>query len=201
LKTKIYLVRHAEVYNPNHIYYVWLPRFLLSKTGYFQAEELRRYFSTKNISKIYTSPLLRARKTAQIIAGRKIPISTSKKIIEANYKKWQGLKASDRPYVELRRFISNPKKCELGETLPFVQERMVKKVMDIAKTHRGKEVLIVSHADPILTVKFYFEGKDIKGINDAILKNASITSLIFDKDLKCEQVSYQEIVPAKLDGV
>jgi broad specificity phosphatase PhoE len=199
--TKIYLVRHAEVYNPNHIYYVWLPRFFLSKAGYFQAEKLKDYFAEKKIVRIYSSPLLRTRKTAQIIADGKVPVTFSKKIIEANYSKWQGLKASARPYGQLRKFVSDPENCKLGEKITDVQKRMVEKILDIAKKHQGEEVIVVSHADPIIAAKFYFEERDLKEINKAVLKNASITSLFFDKELRCEQVEYQEIVPAKLDGV
>lgn len=201
MKTKIYLVRHCEVENPNHIYYVWLPRFNLSKTGEFQAQKLKEFFANKKIAEIYSSPLLRARRTAKIVAGNK-KVHYSRQLTEANYKKWQGLSAKDRPYKELRDYISHPEKINyLGEKLAAVQDRMIKEITKLAKRHPGKEIIIVSHADPIISARLFYEGRPLGIINKITLKNASITSLSFNEKLECKQVKYLEIVPAKEEGV
>lgn len=200
IKTKIYLVRHAEVENPKGIYYVWLPHFGLSKTGYFQAERLKEYFSKKDIDIVYTSPLLRAKKTAKIIAGENIPLKTSRKIIEANYKHWQGIKIKKRPLSELRTYINKPEKARfLGESIIHVQKRVVRYITRMVKKYPGKNIVIVSHADPIISAKLFFEKRDINDINKVSLKNASISTLTFE-GLNCIKVNYEEIVPAKEDG-
>src|SRR5437588_218171 len=66
--TTVFVVRHAHVHNPRDILYGRLPRFRLSEDGRRQARDAARFLSVRPVSAIYTSPLLRARQTAYIIA-------------------------------------------------------------------------------------------------------------------------------------
>src|SRR5947209_20583375 len=66
--TDIYVVRHAHVHNPHDILYGRLPRFRLSELGLEQARKVADFLSGRNIEAIYSSPLLRARQTAEMIA-------------------------------------------------------------------------------------------------------------------------------------
>src|SRR5947207_15631849 len=81
----LYLTRHGKVHNPNHILYGRLPRFGLSEQGKKEAQELCLSFKNKNISALYTSPLLRARQTAEII-GNELGLkpSINKNLIETD---------------------------------------------------------------------------------------------------------------------
>src|SRR5919206_4964208 len=68
LPTTIFVVRHAEVHNPKDLLYGRLPRYRLSERGRAQATVAARFLSGRPLATIYTSPLLRARQTADIIA-------------------------------------------------------------------------------------------------------------------------------------
>src|SRR5579859_2630210 len=68
LPTTVFLVRHAEVHNPQDILYGRLPRYRLSGRGIAQAVLSGRFLAGRSIEAIYTSPLLRARQTAKIVA-------------------------------------------------------------------------------------------------------------------------------------
>lgn len=201
--TKIYLIRHAEVDNPRGIYYGRLPNFGLSQDGIRQAKELKKYFKNKNISRIYSSPLLRARKTAEIISGGKIPISYSPKLLESDLKKWEGTEYDKRDPEEVEDFVKDPirSSAALGESYLCVQQRMLDKVFEILEKHNGENIIVVSHADPIITVKLYFEKKSLFEITKVRLRNASITTLFFDNKLECKQVEYKEIVDSKEPAV
>src|SRR5262249_56679907 len=68
--TTLYFVRHTEVHNPRDLFYGRLPRFRISARGREQAERVADYLADEPIVAVYTSPLLRARQTAQVIAAR-----------------------------------------------------------------------------------------------------------------------------------
>lgn len=200
-KTTIHLIRHAEAFNPRHIIYGNLPGFKLSKVGCFQAQKLKEYFAKEKIAVIFTSTLLRARKTAAILSDGKIPIKQSSKLVEADYKGWEGLPATERNINDLRVYAEEPTKLKVGETVYDIEKRMVKIIEDLLKKYQGKNIIIVTHGDPLTITRLHYQGKSFDLLNKVETKNASITSLIFNKKLKCEKVEYKTIVPAKEDLV
>src|SRR6202011_3052125 len=66
--TVIHLVRHAEVENPDNIWYGHLEGFPLSAVGRQTAEALGEFFASHPLAAIYASPLERAQETAGAIA-------------------------------------------------------------------------------------------------------------------------------------
>ena len=63
----------------------------LNETGIKQAEETREKLLNENIDEIISSPLKRAKKTAEIIGSeRNIPIIIDEAIIERRYGKFEG---------------------------------------------------------------------------------------------------------------
>lgn len=89
----IYLIRHAHPDYPGGITMCLgqkndLP---LSKKGFEQARLLGRRFSCIPLEAVYTSPLLRARQTAQAVAGSGRPIHIVNDLIELDGGAWDGL--------------------------------------------------------------------------------------------------------------
>ena len=68
--TTIWLARHGEVHNPGGLLYGRLPRMRLSPLGQRQAEALADFLAPRPLQAIYSSPMLRARKTAAVILTR-----------------------------------------------------------------------------------------------------------------------------------
>src|SRR5690348_3567520 len=68
--TTVWLARHGEVHNPRELLYGRLPRMGLTAEGERQADELARFLARRPLTAVYSSPLLRARKTAEIILRR-----------------------------------------------------------------------------------------------------------------------------------
>ena len=65
--TTIWLARHGEVHNPSNLLYGRLPRMDLSPEGRRQAQALDDFLAERPLAAIYSSPMLRARRTAEII--------------------------------------------------------------------------------------------------------------------------------------
>lgn len=154
----IYLVRHGDVHNVSKIFYERIPRFKLSQKGVSEIERTAQYLLDKNIHYIYASPLLRTRQTAKIIQQHlNLPqINLTKKIIE--------IKSSFRgkPFTFLRDinfdFFFSSQRDISDETMEQVLERMYKFIGVVVKRHPGKNIVIVTHGDPIMILKAHMEG-------------------------------------------
>jgi broad specificity phosphatase PhoE len=68
--TRIYLIRHADVQNPNKVLYGHLDGFDLSALGRLQAAAVGDRLRDQEIRRIVHSPLARAAETARIINER-----------------------------------------------------------------------------------------------------------------------------------
>lgn len=90
----IYLIRHARPDLPPGVEKMCLGRkndLPLSPLGFEQAEKLSRFFASIPLEAVYASPLLRARQTAQAIAGCARPLRILDDLIELDGGAWDGL--------------------------------------------------------------------------------------------------------------
>ena len=148
--TEIILVRHGETeWNVGEIFRGRID-IELNETGIKQAELLAEYLSKIKIDAIYSSPLKRAFKTAEIIAGyHKLDVDIAAELIDFNFGKWQGLshqKVKDK-YKELyATWANHPDRVKMpdGESLDDVRKRAMGVVDNIIERYKGA-VVMVSH--------------------------------------------------------
>ena len=146
--TAIILVRHGETeWNVSEVFRGRID-IELNQTGIKQAELLAEYLSKRKLDAIYSSPLQRAVKTAEIIAGyHKLPVEIAPGLIDFDYGKWQGLphqEVKDK-YKELyAEWISRPEKVRIpaGESLNDVRKRAMRVVSEVIATYEGTVVLV-----------------------------------------------------------
>jgi hypothetical protein len=83
-QTRVHLVRHGEVYNPDGVLYGRLPGFRLSDKGNRQAQAVAEALSGRDVVAVIASPLQRAQETAAPIAARhSLPVDTDPDLIES----------------------------------------------------------------------------------------------------------------------
>jgi len=148
--TQIILVRHGKTeWNVEERFRGRID-IELNETGIKQAELLAEYLSDLKIDAIYSSPLKRALKTAEIMAGyHKLDVEIASGLIEFNYGKWQGLlhqEVKDK-YKELyAEWTKNPHQVKMpaGESLDEVRERAIGVVNNVIAKYKGT-VVLVSH--------------------------------------------------------
>jgi broad specificity phosphatase PhoE len=148
--TEIILARHGETeWNVGEIFRGRID-IELNEAGLRQAQLLAGYLSGVNIDTIYSSPLRRALKTAEVIASyHRLNIEIAPSLIDFDYGKWQGLahqEVKDK-YKELyAEWINNPHlmKMPIGESLGEVRER-AKGVVDNIVARQEGTVVLVSH--------------------------------------------------------
>lgn len=158
-KTTIYLVRHGDVHNPEGIFYERIPGFQLSDLGKRQAHALGKFLSQKTPAAIYASPLERTQETARIIASyqKDIAISFDQRLLEVSSIK-RGKKQVD---LALERWnFYKPEYTKLGgERLSDIWRRMNYFFKEAVGKHRGHEIVVVSHGDPIMISMIKHQGK------------------------------------------
>ncbi len=148
--TELILVRHGETeWNVAEIFRGRID-IELNETGMKQAALLAEYLADLKIDAIYSSPLKRALKTAEIIAGyHQLDVEIIPGLIDFNYGKWQGLphqEVKDK-YKELyAEWISSPERVKIpaGESLDEVRERARGVVNDVIAKDKGT-IALVSH--------------------------------------------------------
>lgn len=148
--TEIILARHGETEWNRREIFRGRADIELSETGAKQAELLAQYLSQAGIAAIYSSPLKRALKTAEAIAGyHNLEVKTAVELIDLDYGKWQGLPHQEvkASYQELyAEWLKNPHRVKIpgGESLGDVTKRAIGVVDRVIGQHEGR-VVLVSH--------------------------------------------------------
>jgi broad specificity phosphatase PhoE len=124
----------------------------LNAVGYSQAETLKSRLAGIRFDAVYSSPLRRALKTAQIIASD-LPISVDTRLIEIHHGCWQGMTKQDiaeRWPDEWQRWNSEPQRFTPsgGETADSIRARLE----DFLNAMQGTIILCVSHGVVIQTL-------------------------------------------------
>ena len=149
--TTILLVRHTEVHNPDRIFYGRLPGFGLSEWGQKGAERTAELLAARPVVAIYSSPLLRARQTAERIAARHPGAARhDTELLQEIGTSWQGT-----PYARFAPGFNvyDNRRHDDDETIADIRDRMVAFVEEARLRHPGGLVVGVSHCDPITILR------------------------------------------------
>lgn len=171
-----------------------MPRFGLSELGRREAEVTANVLAKGPVAAIYSSPQLRARQTAKVIASRHPGLKVQQtKVLAEVVTSWQG-----RPYADLHEigfdFYSNPLHPD-DETVEHLWARVQAFVERARRKHPGQGVVAVSHGDVSFVARAGYAGMpvevgSIRGRN-IYPGHASLTRLTF--------CSSAETYPCKLD--
>jgi broad specificity phosphatase PhoE len=195
-RTVVHLLRHGEVYNPTGILYGRLPGFRLSEAGEAMAAAAARWFQGRDITHLVSSPLERARQTAQPIADTLgLSVEIDERLIEAanlfegkRFAGGQGVLGRPTTWWKLR----NPWAPSWGEPYVEIAARMLAAVEAARDAARGHEAVCVSHQLPIWTLRLHLEGR--RYLHDPRRRQcalASVTSVTYRGD-RFESLSYAE---------
>jgi broad specificity phosphatase PhoE len=192
VSTTILLVRHADVHNPRRLFYGRLPRFRLSELGRRQAAFLADYLKTAPIVAFYTSPMLRARQTAEILASRHpgAPLHRAAPLIEVRTG-WMGRVETDIPPVIN---LYEPPHSPTDETILDVWRRVDAFIRRLARRHEGRTVCLVSHGDPVVVAHAGYLGLPLtlESIRGAFYpQKCSVTTLTFHGTVG---VAYRDVI-------
>jgi len=181
----VYLTRHGETsWNVERIIQGKSNDVPLNKNGIRQANKLAKYFKTKHIDYIVSSPLKRSLQTAEIVAKAKgISIITSDALSEIDYGEWSGIKSNEVPLKfpkQWAQFTENPEAFTFpdGESL----HAFYKRVTEYFKTlPTDKDILIVTHVNPIRMIIKHILDIKFKSIYNLHIENCTVSGIKYKK--------------------
>jgi len=185
--TRIILIRHGET--------VWNAEgriqghedIALSERGVRQAQLVAERLSNIQIHAVYSSDLLRAKETAEIIAARHgLKVNPTSALREAYLGSWQGktlaeVAETDPELVALWLSNSAVHRPPKAEKLEDVQARAVAAVKQITEDHPDQNVAVVAHGGPIKAIICWAIEAPISSMRLIRLDNGSITCIRGDK--------------------
>lgn len=151
--TTFILIRHGMTDAVNHTIAGRTPGVNLNAAGIEQAARLAAHLSAQHITHIYSSPLERARQTAEPIArAANCEVQISEPFDELDFGAWTNRTLAELdPLPEWKRFNAHRSTTAPpgGELMLHVQERTVAELERLRALHKDAFVAIVSHADVI----------------------------------------------------
>jgi broad specificity phosphatase PhoE len=147
---KIYIIRHGETQWNKEEVFRGRKDISLNETGKKQVERVGLYFSHRPINRIVSSPLARARQTAEAIGNPiSIAIETMEELTDFNFGIWEGLSLREvekRFPADFAIWKTSPEKLRIenGETLAMVRNRISAGLANITSGQEGA-VVIVTH--------------------------------------------------------
>jgi len=156
----------------------------LSELGLRQADALAAALERRRVAAVYTSPMIRARGTAERVAERLgLPLAIEDDLRELSLGEWEGCTVDEvcaRPGNPYAQWVRDPVAAPPpgAEPLEAVQARVLGAVARIVAAHRnGGEVLVVAHGGVISAYLAHCLGLPLSSIWRLVLGNASLTEV------------------------
>jgi broad specificity phosphatase PhoE len=153
----------------------------LNQQGEAQAMRLGEFLRGRLIQGIYSSPVVRARRTADILASALgLEVREEPGLCEIGCGDWEGKYWTDLTDDLIRHdFYLKPHEARppAGETLKEVQARAVEVVERLCAGGRGCQLVLVSHADVLRAILAHYLSLDLQMVRRIRIDHASLTAL------------------------
>ena len=187
--TKIYIVRHCEAQGNAKRLFQGTSDFDISELGAIQLEFLKKRFKDISLDAVYSSPLIRAYKTAVAIAEEK----GLKVIKKDNLKELHGGIVEGKPFAEsfekypllADAWDNHPQDFapEGGEPMREGYERIWDAILEIVKENKGKSVAVAAHGGVIRCLMSRLMFGTVEKLKDVPWgENTAVTLIEFNDD-------------------
>jgi probable phosphoglycerate mutase len=181
--TLILLVRHGETPTTGKVLPGRAPGLHLSERGRAQADAVAGRLSGLPVDAIYSSPLERARETAEPASARSgVAVTEEAGLLECDFGDWTGAELSGLGSLpEWQTVQHNPSVFRFpnGESFSGMQARMVGTLEDLRAAHRGGVVVCFSHADPIKAAVAHALGTHLDLFQRIFISPASVSAISY----------------------
>ncbi len=177
----VFLVRHAAHELVDRVLVGRTQAVGLSMRGFQQARLLARHFARQQITCVQSSPQLRARQTAQVIAdATRVPVESAADVDEVDLGVWTG-----RAFADLEKDPNwlrwnaqrGAARVPGGESMREVQHRMLAHLAGLCTRHRNGRIVVVSHAEPIRAGILHCRGLALDDFACVHVHPASVTTM------------------------
>ena len=182
--TVFHLLRHGEHVLRGRVLAGRTPGVGLSGRGRAEIAAVADRLAEETITALCSSPLQRARETAEIVAGKlDLPIEYREDVIELDFGEWTGLTFDAVRADERWRLWSTCRSIATapgGESMRQVQERVVKALFELRQSHHDGTVVVVSHGDVIRAALLFALGMPLDFYSRIEVGLASISTIQID---------------------
>ena len=176
----------------------------LTETGIKQAEHTAELLQHMNISTIYSSPIQRAKHTAEIVGKHNsLDVTIDERLIELDMGKFTGM-----PYDEIFNSHGNVfmkfynGELEIAhngvETFSDVKKRVLGIVDHVIENHPDENVVLVTHMDPIKAMLSTIVDLSATNLFELIIANASL-NIFREKEQKFSISGLNVMHPSRFD--
>lgn len=197
--TKIYLIRHCEAMGNVLRIFQGSTDLDISELGRVQLKYLEERFNGIPLDRIYSSPLMRAVKTAEAVKGIKnVEVETHEGLIELH-----GGVVEGRPFAEAFNSIegladtwdNHPEDFapEGGEAMRDAYERIWNTVTEIVHENKGKAIALSTHGGVSRCLLCRLLKGDIKQLKEVNwCENTAVSLIEFDDDMNANVVFWND---------
>jgi probable phosphoglycerate mutase len=177
----IIFLRHGQAKNnTERILAGRTPGIPLTEKGIDQAKKAAEFIENMNISAIYSSPIERAKHTAEIVGTHNsIDVKIDERLIELDMGKFTGMQYdeifSSHGNVFMKFYNGELEIAHNGvETYSEVKKRVLGIVDHVLDNHPDENVLLVTHMDPIKAMLSTVVDLTPENLFELIIANASL---------------------------
>ena len=197
--TRIYIVRHCEAVGNIKRIFQGHTDLDITELGAKQLEALQNRFGDIKLDRVFSSPLIRAKKTGLAIIGEKnIPLEINDGLIEINGGVIEGKEYAVvyNQFPDFKEMWTNHPEDfapENGETMLQAYERIWETVLNIAKENKGKTIACATHGGVTRCLNCRLVKNDISKMNEIPFGyNTAVTLIEFDDNLNFKVIFYDD---------
>lgn len=177
----IIFLRHGQAKNnTERILAGRTPGIPLTEKGIDQAKKAAEFLEHMNISAIYSSPIERAKHTAEIVGSHNsVDVRIDERLIELDMGKFTGMPYeqifSSHGNVFMKFYNGELEIAHNGvETFAEVKKRVLGIVDHVLENHPDENVVLVTHMDPIKAMLSTIVDLTPENLFELIIANASL---------------------------
>lgn len=206
---EIYFIRHGKTeWNLEQRFQGGQGDSKLLKSSWEDIEKMGHYLRGTHFQAVYSSPLERARQTAQGIADAaqcRLPIHLDERLREMNLGQLEGMKYADAEKLfpaEIDNFWHHPEKYDAavvgGESYQNAMERGLSFGQEMAEKYPkdSDKILVVSHGAVLSAIMGALLGYDLSHLRqNGVIYNTSLTILKSRDGGKFDLVKWSDVTP------
>ena len=179
----LYMVRHGQTASSRENRFTGSSDPPLTTVGEAMAQAFAQTYASTTWEAIYTSPMLRARQTADPLSRLTgVPTTLEDGLKEIAYGEWEGLRQEDvkRRWPEAFEYWADDvasRGTPGGETAFHVAARSMRVVEAIRSRHHQGNVLIVSHKATLRVITCALLGLDVRLFRERIAEPVSTVTM------------------------
>lgn len=204
---RIFLLRHGETAWNRERRIMGRRPVPLSERGRAQLQALVPHLLGLGIEQVFTSPLPRARSSADLVAAAlgDLPVVDEEGLTEVDYADWEGKSFPDlRHDPDFHTFLKDPLGTPFpggGETLYAVRDRVFAAMARVTEQAAGRPAIVVSHGDPLRLVLCGCLALDVAELRRIRVDNGALSAIELTGDwAEVKFVNMRPDLDAMLDG-